>query len=217
MGQEIVGPSRRALFQTLAVVLLSMVPGLLIPSAKPIAYIVPLLYLLVERRRLGRSWEEIGVIARTFKRDLFHNWHLFLLVAIFLQLPLPLLAWTRWPALLQHIRERVPFLTPSSLGALVLTVVLIAFIEELVYRGLLQQRLAWYLNSFLAVFIASLVFGLQHFNPGPPAIVAADLVGVFLDGMVYGWIFARCSNVLVSWSAHVAADLVGVALIMLWF
>jgi membrane protease YdiL (CAAX protease family) len=118
--------------------------------------------------------------------------------------------------LLEHVRERVPFLTPSGLGALILTIIVIALFEELIYRGLLQQRLAWYLRGFLAILVASLVFALQHFTPGAPTVIAADLAFVFLDSMVYGWIYARCQNVLVSWSAHVAADLVGVAIILLW-
>jgi len=216
MNGNYVGPSRRALYVTLAVVLLSMIPGLFVPATKPFAYIVPLVYLLIERRRRGRSWKEIGINPRTFGRDLIQNWRPFLLVAFFLQLPLPLIARAAWPALLEHVRERVPFLTPSGLGALILTIIVVAFIEELIYRGLLQQRLAWYLNGFLAILIASLVFALQHFTPGAPTVVAADLAFVFLDSMVYGWIFARCQNVLVSWSAHVAADLVGVAIILLW-
>jgi membrane protease YdiL (CAAX protease family) len=216
MSGDNVGPSRRALYVTLAVVGLSMVPGLFVPAAKPVAYIGPLVYLLLERRRLGRSWKEIGINPRAFSRDLIHNWHLFLLVGFFLQLPLPLIARMGWPALLEHVRERVPLLTPSGLGALILTIILIAFIEELIYRGLLQQRLAWYLSGFPAILIASLVFALQHFTPGSFTVVAADLAFVFLDSLVYGWIFARCRNVLVSWSAHVAADLAGVAIILLW-
>jgi membrane protease YdiL (CAAX protease family) len=215
MSENIVGASRRALFQALTAVLLSMVPGLFVASAKPIAYAVALIYLLVERRRVGRSWQEIGFRARAFKRDLFRNWHLILLVAIILQIPLPLFARMKWPALLVHIRERVPFLTPSSIGMLILTIVVIALVEELIFRGLLQQRLAWYLNGFVAILIASFVFSLQHLTPGAPTVVAADLSGVFIDGVVFGWIFERCGNILVSWTAHVAADIVGVVLLIL--
>jgi membrane protease YdiL (CAAX protease family) len=136
-------------------------------------------------------------------------------VAVILQLPAPLIARLYWPDLLQHIRERVPFLNPSSIGVLILTIIVIAYIEELIYRGLLQQRLNWYLNGFVAIVIASIIFGLQHLTPGSPAIVAADMAGVAMDGMVYGWIFSRCRSILVSWSAHVAADLVGIAILML--
>jgi len=208
------GPSHRALYVALAYILLSMIPGLLVPAAKPFAYILPLVYILVERRRRGRSWEEIGIKLRGFKQDFLDNWHLFLLVAVVLQLSIPWIARLYWPDLLQHIRERVPFLTPSSIAVLIVTIIVIAFIEELIYRGLLQQRLNGYLHGFVAIVIASCVFGLQHFTPGSPAIVGADMAGVVLDGMVYGWIFHRCRNILVSWTAHVAADLVGVAILM---
>jgi membrane protease YdiL (CAAX protease family) len=213
--QKYIGASRRALYVALAFVLASMIPGLLVPVAKPFAYIAPLIYILVERRRMGRTWEEIGIKLRGFKSDFLENWHLFLLVAVIFQVPVPLVARLLWPALLEHIRQRIPFLNPSSISVLILTIVVIALFEELIYRGLLQQRLSWYLNNFLAIAIASLVFGIQHFTPGNPAVVTADIAGVVLDGMIFGWIFSRCRNLLVSWSAHVAADLVGIAILML--
>ncbi len=209
------GPARRVLNTTLAVVLLSMIPGLFTPSAKPLAYVVPLVYLLAERRRVGRSWEEIGIRTRTFGRDLLANWHLFLFVAVVLQMIPILLARFWWPELLDHIRARVPLLVPSALGTLIGIIVVIALLEELIYRCLFQQRLAWCLSGSFAILAASLAFAFQHYTPGPPAIVAADLLMVFVDGLVYGWIFARCHNCLVSWSAHAAADIFAVVLLIL--
>jgi len=213
-NRKYIGASHHALYVTLAFVLLSMVPGLLVPGAKPFAYIPPLVYLLRERRIRGRSWEEIGIKLGGFKKDFLTNWHLFFVVAVVLQLPIPLIARAFWPDLLKHISDRVPLLNSSSIGLLIFIIIVVPFLEELIYRGLLQQRLAWYLNGFVAVVIASIVFGLQHFTPGSPAIVAVDLAGVFVDGMFYGWIFSRCRNVFLSWSAHTAADLVGVALLL---
>jgi len=209
-----IGNSHRTLYVTLAVVLLSMIPGIFISGLKPLAYIATLIYLAGERKRRGHSWEEIGIRSRGFKKDLRDNWHLILIVAVVLQLPVPLIARAYWPDLLKHISDRIPLLNSSSIGLLILVLIVIPFFEELIYRGLLQQRLAWYINGFIAVVIASFIFGLQHFTPGPPAIVAVDLAGVFVDGMVYGWIFSRCRNVFVSWSAHTAADLVGAALLL---
>jgi membrane protease YdiL (CAAX protease family) len=212
--QKYIGASHRALYATLAFVLLSIIPGLFVSGLKPFAYIAPLVYILAERRRRGRSWEEIGIKLRGIKKDFLTNWHLFFIVVIVLQLPVPLIARAYWPDLIKHISDRVPLLSTSSIGTLIFIIIVIPFFEELIYRGLLQQRLAWYINGFIAVVIASFIFGLQHFTPGPPAIVAVDLAGVFVDGMIYGWIFSRCRNVFVSWSAHTAADLVGAALLL---
>jgi membrane protease YdiL (CAAX protease family) len=213
--QKNIGPSHRALYVALGFVILSMIPGLLVSKAKPFAYIPPLVYIFAEIRRHGRPLEELGIKFRDFKKDLLNNWFLFLLVGIFLQLPIPLIAMFYWQDLLQHIRERIPFLNPSSISTLILTIIVIALFEELIYRGLLQQRLNWFLNGFLAIVIASCIFGLQHFTPGNPAIVAVDLAGVAIDGMVYGWIYYRSRSVFVSWLAHVAADIIGVAILML--
>lgn len=213
-NRKYIGASHRTLYVTLAVVLLSMIPGIFISGLKPLAYIATLVYISGERKRRGHSWEELGIKLRGFKKDFRANWHLILIVAVVLQLPIPLVAKAYWPDLLKHISDRIPLLNSSSIGLLILVLIVIPFFEELIYRGLLQQRLAWYLNGFVAVVIASFIFGLQHFSPGSPAIVAVDLAGVFVDGMFYGWIFSRCSNVFVSWSAHTAADLVGTAMLL---
>jgi membrane protease YdiL (CAAX protease family) len=212
--QKGIEASHRALYVTLAVILLSMIPGIFISGLKPLAYIATLVYIAGERRRRGHSWEDIGIKSGGIKKDFLTNWHLILIVAIVLQLPIPLIAKTYWPDLLRHMSERIPLLNSSSIGLLILVLIVIPLFEELIYRGLLQQRLAWYLNGFVAVIIASIVFSLQHFTPGSPAIVAVDLAGVFVDGMFYGWIFSRCRNVFVSWSAHTAADLIGAALLL---
>jgi membrane protease YdiL (CAAX protease family) len=212
--RKYIGASHRALYVTLAVVLLSMIPGIFISGLKPLAYIAPLVYISGERRRRGHSWEEIGIKLRGFKKDFRANWHLILIVVVVLQLPVPLIARAYWPDLLRHISDRIPLLNSSSIGLLILVLIVIPYFEELIYRGLLQQRLAWYLNGFVAVAIASFIFGLQHFTSESPAIIVVDLAGVFVDGMFYGWIFSRCLNIFVSWSAHTATDLVGAALLL---
>ena len=212
--RKYVGASHRALYVTLAVVLLSMIPGIFISGLKPLAYIATLVYISGEHKRRGHSWEEIGIKLRGFKEDFRANWHLILVVAVVLQLPIVLIARAYWPDLLRHMADRIPLLNSSSIGLLILVLLLIPFFEELIYRGLLQQRLAWYLNGFVANVIASFIFGLQHFSPGSPAIVAVDLAGVFVDGMFYGWIFSRCRNIFVSWTAHTAADIIGAALLL---
>ncbi len=210
-----VGPSRRAFIAALLYVLISMIPGLIVPAAKAFAYIPPLVYIQRERRKLGRPWEEIGIKFRDFKKDVFASWHLFLIVVVVLQIPIVLVGKFYWPELLAHISGRIPFLSASTIPYLIFAILVIPFFEELIYRGLLQQRLAWYLNGSAAIILAAMVFGLQHLTPGSPAIVAVDLAGVTIDGVVYGLIFARCRSVFVSWTAHSAADLVGLILLLL--
>ena len=63
--------------------------------------------------------------------------------------------------------------------------------------------------------MVALLFGLMHLAPGKPAIVAVDVLGVVVDGLIYGAIFARGRNLYVAWLAHFAADLAGLRLLLL--
>ena len=116
-NRKYVGASHRALYVTLAVVLLSMIPGIFISGLKPLAYIATLVYISGEHKRRGHSWEEIGIKLRGFKEDFRANWYLILIVAVVLQLPIPLIARAYWPDLLRHMSDRIPLLNSSSIGS----------------------------------------------------------------------------------------------------
>ena len=213
--RKYVGPSHRALYGSSCLYSLEYCTRVTHFQSKAICLHCTFGFYSTRTAKMGASWEEIGIKFRNIGKDFISNWHLFLLVAVILQIPIPLIARRYWPDLLQHIRARIPFLSYSSIISYLLTVIIITFFEELIYRGCLQQRLNWYLNGIVSVIIASIVFGLQHFTPGKPAVVAVDMSLVAIDGIVYGWIFARCKNVLVSWPAHVIADIVGFIMLLL--
>jgi membrane protease YdiL (CAAX protease family) len=63
-----------------------------------------------------------------------------------------------------------------------------------------------------AILAAAVLFGLAHAvgTTASPGVVLADVAGVTLDGIFFGIIYARTHNLLVTWAAHHAADVVGV-------
>ncbi|KOQ99684.1 CPBP family intramembrane glutamic endopeptidase [Pluralibacter gergoviae] len=67
-------------------------------------------------------------------------------------------------------------------------VLFVAFAEEALFRGWIQQRLTRWLSAAPAMLIASLLFGLAHFSGGPLLMFFATLAG-----MVYGlaWMWSR--------------------------
>lgn len=64
----------------------------------------------------------------------------------------------------------------------------VAFAEEALFRGWIQQRLTRWLSAAPAMLIASLLFGLAHFSGGPLLMFFATLAG-----MIYGlaWMWSR--------------------------
>jgi membrane protease YdiL (CAAX protease family) len=92
--------------------------------------------------------------------------------------------------------------------------VLVTFVEELVYRGFVQERVSHRCGNLIAIVAASLFMALMHWAPGDPLAVALDLAFVFLDSIMYGLLYARTQSILVSWTAHLGVDLFDIALML---
>jgi CAAX protease family protein len=102
-----------------------------------------------------------------------------------------------------------PFLPSilAAISAVVLTFLLVALPEEIFFRGILQNLLETRLGRRPALLLASLLFGLAHFNKGATFnwryVVLAAVAGVF-----YGRAWRAQRQVLASAIAHTAVDVV---------
>lgn len=86
--------------------------------------------------------------------------------------------------------------------------------EELTHRTLIQGRLTPWIGAPAAIVVASLVFGISHYSPGPFAILALDISSIVFDSILYGIMYARSTNVIITWAAHLLGDLLGLLLII---
>jgi membrane protease YdiL (CAAX protease family) len=209
--------SNRILFETLAVMAFVILLSILFPQGKGLFGLLPIAYFLVERQIRKRKFDDIGFRWKNTWKDLKHNWHLVLLVAVVTQLGTLLIARVFVPDFFAHVRSRVPVLTVNQLIPLVLTVLMGTFAEEIVYRGFAQERLCWFVGPTFSVLIASAVFSSMHFSPGTPGVIAYDLSTIFIDSLIYGLIYHRTKNIFASWVPHLLADFVGVALMLTLF
>ena len=73
-------------------------------------------------------------------------------------------------------------------------------IEELVFRGLLQQRLRDYLGRGWAIVLSAVTFGVYHGNV--VQFIYASLIGVFL-----GCVLERTQDMRAPITAHIVANL----------
>lgn len=81
------------------------------------------------------------------------------------------------------------------------TVIVTPFGEELLFRGFVQRIFQRNMQGFLAVALASIVFGLCHFS-------LPLLPGVITLGAIFGYIFYRTGNLLCPVMAHALYNLV---------
>ena len=200
----------RVLLETIVVTIVSLSGILLLPQLKLIFVLLPIAYLLIERRIRNRTWADLGFKFNTFWTDLRANWFWFVLVGVISQPVWFLVLRAVAPEIVDHIVERLPF-PPTAGGLFVYAIPLaIALIgEELTHRTLIQGRLAPFIGTTAAIAVASLVFGISHYSPGPFAIVAVDISSIVFDSILFGIIYARSNNLIVSWAAHLIGDILG--------
>lgn len=107
----------------------------------------------------------------------------------------------------QQVEERARELWDRADGIwLVLLVLLVAvgapLVEELVYRGLVQQSLQSRFDDTLAVVLAAAFFAVIHFAP-------VELPGLFAFGLVLGVCFQRTGRLGLPIVAHMAFNVTG--------
>jgi membrane protease YdiL (CAAX protease family) len=202
----------RVLFETVALLAVFLVLAFCPAKVKPLAYVVGVVYALVDRRRRHRSWNDIGVKTKNYAGDFWSTWYFFLVVEIGTVATF-FITRQYWPVFLDHVLGRAPALDAAYLAKAVLNVIIVTLMEELIYRGLFQERLGWYIGKVPALIVASLVFGLMHYAPGQAPVVATDIALVVFDGIFYGLIYAKTRSIFISWTAHLVADLISIALV----
>jgi uncharacterized protein len=205
----------RILLETLLITTISLGGILLLPQFKLVFSLLPIAYLLMERRIRQRTWAELGFKFNTFWADLRGNWFWFVLVGVISQPVWFLIERAAVPEIVGHIIGRLLFLRTAG-GLLVYAIPLaIALIgEEMTHRTLIQGRLTPFIGVAAAIAVASLVFGISHYSPGQFTVVALDISSIVFDSIVFGIIYARSNNLILSWAAHVLGDILGLVLLI---
>ena len=110
-----------------------------------------------------------------------------------------------------HFHRHMPA-TLTAAGAVVITFLLVAIPEEIFFRSILQNLLETRLGRTRSLLLASLLFGLGHFNKGSAFnwryVILAAIAGVF-----YGRAWRAQRQVLASAVTHTAVDVIW----SLWF
>jgi membrane protease YdiL (CAAX protease family) len=211
---------RRPLYELILVMITIILVGLFIQEIKGLLEVIPLVYYFGEKRQRKRSWSELGVKKRDFIKDIAKNWYWFILVIFVIQISVFWAAYLYWPAFIEHILSRTVFLVlspyPDIVGIIrVLSMLLIFTLsEEIIYRGLTQERLSWYYNPYSALFLTSFLFAAVHYYPGNALIILFDLLLVFADSLIYGLLYIKSHSIFISWTAHLAADIVGITILL---
>jgi len=190
-------------------------------------YIMTIIYALGRVTRHGRPLQELGV-KRGFLKDFKRIWYYFGIDAVLFQLLPPTLGvalvFGYYPDLLNHIMGRLSISFGSlegvsAVGGLLAAALILTLMEEVVFRVTIQERLSWFIGTPLAILFASILFGLVHAvgTTGSMQVIVTDVLGVVLDGVFFGIIYAETHNLALTWLTHFTADVVGLIVLVLIF
>lgn len=199
----------------LFIILAIMILSIFIPALKGIAVIGPIVYFLVENKLRNRTAKESGLTFAKFSKVLRMSWYFILLVGIVMQLFYSFMYSQFFPDVMKHVVSRVPLNLSDINIQLILSIIILAFGEEIAFRGLIQGRLNRLVPTWAAILLTSILFALMHLSKGAPSVVVLDLLSVFIDSLLFGIIFARTKNIFASSIGHILANTV--ALLSIYF
>jgi membrane protease YdiL (CAAX protease family) len=214
--------------RSLQPILLALVTGIGLAVSWIVAYsaIVTIAlfgYLVLGLIFLGFSWQSIGIKQHSHWTDLKNSWYLIVLVSVVGPTAVFVGSQIWFPALHERILQRA-IIAACQLGfcpspiLLLFIMAIVTFVEELVYRAFLQDRFGRHLNRYLSVTLSAILFGYSHWGPPPDAlpVMLADVCLVVLDGVVFGLIYLRTRNLLLTWLTHYGGNLVSLPLLFLF-
>ncbi len=108
--------SKPILLETILVSAVTLIGMWSLPAAKTIFALIPVAYLLIERRIRRRTWTDLGFNFRTLGTDIRTNWFLFALTGFIIQPLTVQWAKTYFPEYLAH--SALPFESGISWGVL---------------------------------------------------------------------------------------------------
>jgi uncharacterized protein len=205
----------RRITEVLVIIAMMLGAAFWIPELKGLISLVPILYFFVERAIRKDGTQQGGFRLKKLAQDLRSTWGWILLVAVGMQGAFLLIFKYISPETLLHIQERLP--SGGELTTALIVAILIGPLgEEIAYRGLFQERFGWMMPQWAAILTTSALFALMHFTAGPSEVVFWDLLGVFVDSLIYGIIYAKTRNIYASYIAHLLADSVALTSLFLF-
>lgn len=126
-----------------------------------------------------------------------------------------LLVSTFVPDFLAHVADRTFSAVSGGVFLAIIQLPIAALGEELAWRGFFQQKTTKLLDAPWGIIITSLAFALAHFTPSANlGLVSLDLLLVFINSVIYGVVYYKTKNAVLSSLSHLSANFVAIVLLV---
>ena len=207
---------KKYFYETVLVIMVTIILFITLNEYSSILTAIPAVYLILERRFRKRSWSDIGFKFKNTMMNIGKVWHWVVLVTFASPIITLIIANLMLPEFIVHVKGRLPMDT-SLIIATIITITIGTFLEEIIFRGFIQERLGWFIAGPIAIIISSILFAFMHYSSGDFNIVIFDIITIFIDSILYGIIYAKTKNIFTSWVAHYLCDIVAIICIWMFF
>lgn len=117
-----------------------------------------------------------------------------------------------------HVLGRTSsILSFDKIPLLIVQMTFAAWGEEIAFRGFFIGKGMKLFPYWLCAVASSATFAAAHIAVGNIGVVVFDILGIFIDGLIYATIYRKSDNCLISTIAHLLCNASGVAFVFLFF
>ena len=114
------------------------------------------------------------------------------------------------PEFLEHLLDRIDFLSFGTILFLIAELIIAALGEEIAWRGFFQNKLSKFVPFPLALLITAILFSICHFSADSFIVVLYDLLFIIVNAVFYGLVYRKTNNIIVCTISHFLANVFGV-------
>ena len=173
----------------------------------PVTLIIGIVFYFVTRgaeEKNGMSLKEVPKHLKDWKTDVL------ILMPLAMNVICYAVAKIALPEFLEHLSDRIDFLSFGSILFLLAELMIAALGEEIAWRGFFQNKLSKFVPFPLALLITAILFSICHFSADSFIVVLYDLLFIIVNAVFYGLVYKKTSNILVCTMSHFLANVFGV-------
>ncbi|MBU3179496.1 CPBP family intramembrane metalloprotease [Clostridium estertheticum] len=173
-----------------------------------------ILYLFIESKRNKRKMEDIGFIPKNILSDIKKYWWLILIPIVSGIVSISLFKFVL-PEVYLYASDTKPMLSFGKLFLQIPKLLILAFVEEIAFRGFFQAKLYNTIKPIWAIIITSLFFAIANFSDVPILGLIYILFFIFIDNIIYGVIYQKTKNIYSCTISHFLANVIGTFILLL--
>ncbi|MBU3100878.1 MULTISPECIES: CPBP family intramembrane glutamic endopeptidase [Clostridium] len=180
-----------------------------------LTFLFSILYLFIENKRNKGQMEDIGFIPKNILPDIKKYWWLILIPVVSGIVSISLFKFVL-PEVYLYASDTKPMLSFGKLLLQIPQLLILAFAEEIAFRGFFQTKLCNITKPIWAIIITSLFFAIGNFSAVSISGIIYISFFIFIDNIIYGVIYQKTKNIYSCTISHFLANVIEIFILFFY-